>query len=184
MKIGYARVSTTDQNLDIQIKELENAGCDIIFKEKVSGTHLKRPELLRMLDQLRPEDIVIVWKLDRLARSTRDLLDICDRIAISKASFRSISEKWADTTSPGGKMILTVFAGIAEFERSLIVERTSSGRKAAQKRGVKFGRPSKLDPNQIDAIKSLLEKGNSVKKVAETFKTHPSTIYRMLANLN
>ncbi len=100
---------------------------------------------------------------------------------MTKDSFRSLSEIWADTTSSGGKMILTVFAGIAEFERDLIVERTSSGRLAAQKRGVKFGRPLKLDSNQIDAIKSLLEKGNSVKKVAETFITHPATIYRILA---
>lgn len=181
MKIGYARVSTTDQNLEIQLEELKKAGCEKIYKEKVSGTHLKRPELLRMLEQLRHDDQVIVWKLDRLARSTRDLLAICDLIAGSKAGFRSLSETWADTTTSGGKMILTVFAGIAEFERDLIVERTSSGRLAAQKRGVKFGRPLKLDSNQIDAIKSLLEKGNSIKTVAETFKTHPATIYRILA---
>jgi len=181
MKIGYARVSTTDQNLEIQLQELNKAGCEKVYKEKVSGTHLKRPELLRMLEQLRQDDQVIVWKLDRLARSTRDLLAICDQIAGSKAGFRSLSETWADTTTPGGKMILTIFAGIAEFERELIVERTSSGRLAAQKRGVKFGRPLKLDSNQIDAIKSLLEKGNSIKTVAETFKTHPATIYRILA---
>jgi len=181
MKIGYARVSTTDQNLEIQLRELKKAGCAKFFKEKISGTHLKRPELVRMLDQLRKDDQVIVWKLDRLARSTRDLLSICDQIAESKASFRSLSETWADTTTPGGKMILTVFAGIAEFERDLIVERTSTGRQAAQKRGVKFGRPQILDSNQIDAIKSLLEKGSSVKKVAETFKVHSATIYRMLA---
>jgi DNA invertase Pin-like site-specific DNA recombinase len=181
MKIGYARVSTTDQNLEIQLQELKKAGCEKIYKEKVSGTHLKRPELLRMLDQLRQDDQVIVWKLDRLARSTRDLLAICDQITYSKANFRSLSEAWADTTTPGGKMILTVFAGIAEFERELIVERTSSGRQAAQKRGVRFGRPPKLDPNQITAIKNLLEKGNSVKEVAKIFKAHPATIYRFLS---
>lgn len=181
MKIGYARVSTTDQNLEIQLEELKKAGCEKVYKEKVSGTHLKRPELIRMLDQLRQDDQVIVWKLDRLARSTRDLLAICDQITGSKAGFRSLSETWADTTTPGGKMILTIFAGIAEFERELIVERTRSGRQAAQKRGVKFGRPQKLGSDQIDAIKSLLEKGNSVKKVAETFKTHQATIYRILA---
>lgn len=180
MKIGYARVSTIDQKLEIQIRELKKAGCEKIYKEKITGTHLKRPELQRMLDQLRKNDQVIVWKLDRLARSTRDLLAICDQIAEAKAGFRSLSETWADTTTPGGKMILTVFAGIAEFERDLIVERTSSGRYAAQKRGVKFGRPSKLSSNQIDAIKSLLEKGKSVRKVAETFKIHPATLYRIL----
>jgi DNA invertase Pin-like site-specific DNA recombinase len=181
MKIGYARVSTSEQHLDVQLAELKKAGCEKIYKEKMSGTHQNRPELQRMIDQLRKGDQVIVWKLDRLARSTRDLLDICDRIGAAKASFRSLSETWADTTTPGGKMILTVFAGIAEFERDLIVERTASGRTAAQKRGVKFGRPGKLSPSQLEAIRSLLAQGKSVKDVAEAFKTHPSTIYRNLA---
>ena len=180
MKIGYARVSTTEQNLDIQLKELKNAGCEKIYREKLSGTHLNRPELNRMLDQLRPRDQIIVWKLDRLARSTRGLLEICDRITQAKAAFRSLSETWADTTTPGGKMILTVFAGIAEFERDLIIERTSSGRKAAKERGVKFGRPGKLQPKQIEAIKSLLTQGKSVKEAAEAFKVHPATVYRIL----
>jgi len=180
MKIGYARVSTTEQHLDVQLSELKKAGCEKIYKEKITGTHQNRPELLRMIDQLRKGDEVIVWKLDRLARSTRDLLEICDRIGAAKASFRSLSESWADTTTAGGKMILTVFAGIAEFERDLIVERTASGRVAAQKRGVKFGRPGKLQPEQLSAIKSLLDQGKSVKDVADAFKTHPSTIYRNL----
>src|ERR1035437_8059699 len=117
MKIGYARVSTNEQHLDIQLKELKSAGCEKIYQEKISGTHLNRPELQRMLDQLRPHDQVIIWKLDRLARSTRGLLDICDKITLAQASFKSLSEAWADTTTPGGKMIITVFAGIAEFER-------------------------------------------------------------------
>lgn len=181
MKIGYARVSTTDQNLEIQLDNLKNAGCEKIYKEKISGAHLKRPELLKMIEQLRANDQIIVWKLDRLARSTRDLLNICDQIAASKASFKSLSETWADTTTPGGKMILTVFAGIAEFERDLIIERTSSGRKAAQNRGVKFGRPLKLDENQKESILELIQSGTPVKKVAKSFKTHPATIYRMLA---
>ena len=181
MKIGYARVSTSEQHLDVQLTELKKAGCEKIYKEKMTGTHQNRPELQRMIDQLRKGDQVIIWKLDRLARSTRDLLDICDRIGAAKASFRSLSETWADTTTPGGKMILTVFAGIAEFERDLIVERTASGRTAAQKRGVKFGRPGKLQPSQLEAIKSLLAQGKSVKDVADAFKTHPSTFYRNLA---
>jgi DNA invertase Pin-like site-specific DNA recombinase len=180
MKIGYARVSTTEQHLDVQLSELKKAGCEKIYKEKITGTHQNRPELLLMIDQLRKGDEVIVWKLDRLARSTRDLLEICDRIGAAKASFRSLSESWADTTTAGGKMILTVFAGIAEFERDLIVERTASGRIAAKKRGVKFGRPGKLQPEQLSAIKSLLDQGKSVKDVADAFKTHPSTIYRNL----
>ena len=178
MKIGYARVSTTEQHLTVQLAELKKAGCEKIYKEKITGTHQNRPELKRMIDHLRPGDLVVIWKLDRLARSTRELLDICDQIGSAKASFKSISETWADTTTPGGKMILTVFAGIAEFERDLIVERTASGRVAAQNRGVKFGRPGKLSPGQLEAIKGLLAKGKSVKAVAEAFKTHPSTIYR------
>lgn len=181
MKIGYARVSTKEQHLDIQFEELEKAGCERIYKEKVSGINPNRPELQRMLDQLRKGDQVIVWKLDRLARSTRDLLSICDQIAEKKADFRSLSETWADTTTPGGKMILTIFAGIAEFERTLIIERTSAGRKDTQNRGVKFGRPLKLKTTQIEDIKLLLAQGKSVKSVAESFKTHPATLYRILA---
>lgn len=181
MKIGYARVSTTDQNLGIQLRELKNAGCKKIYQEKITGTHLKRPELQKMFEHLRDGDQVIVWKLDRLARSTRDLLAICDRIGDAKASFQSLSETWADTTTAGGKMILTVFAGIAEFERDLIVGRTSAGRAAAQERGVKFGRPIKLDNNQMTAIKELIQQGTSIKNVAGAFKIHPATIYRMLA---
>lgn len=180
MKIGYARVSTTDQNLSIQLEELKKSGCEKIYKEKISGTTMSRPELKRMLDSLREGDVVIVLKLDRLARSTRDLLAICDQIAGNKASFQSLSESWANTTTTGGKMILTVFAGIAEFERDLIIERTSSGRKAAQKRGTKFGRPVKLDATQRESIRSLIESGTSIKKIAQTFKTHPATIYRIL----
>ena len=180
MKIGYARVSTAEQHLSIQLAELKKAGCEKIYKEKITGTHQNRPELKRMIDHLRSGDQVVIWKLDRLARSTRDLLDICDQISSAKASFKSISETWADTTTAGGKMILTVFAGIAEFERDLIVERTASGRAAAQKRGVKFGRPGKLSPGQLEAIKGLLAKGKTVKAVAEAFKMHPSTIYRNL----
>lgn len=181
MKIGYARVSTTDQNLELQLLALQEAGCERIYKEKITGTHMERPELLKMLDQLRKDDQIIVWKLDRFARCTRDLLAICDQISEANAVFRSLSETWADTTTPGGKMILTVFAGIAEFERDLIVERTSAGRKLALARGVRFGRPPKLDSRQKEAVKSLLDKGNSVKNVADIFKTHPATIYRMLA---
>jgi DNA invertase Pin-like site-specific DNA recombinase len=180
MKIGYARVSTAEQHLDLQLAALKEAGCEKIYKEKKTGTHQNRPELQRMIDQLRKGDQVIIWKLDRLARSTRDMLDICERIGAAGASFRSLSETWADTTTPGGKMILTVFAGIAEFERDLIVERTDSGRVAAQSRGVKFGRPSKLQPKQLVAIKSLLAQGKSVKDVADAFNINPSTVYRNL----
>ena len=120
MLIGYARVSTDDQNLGLQRTALGEAGCARIYEEKVSGAGRNRPELTRLLDHLRGGDVVVVHRLDRLARSTRDLLDIAELIREADAGLRSLSEPWADTTSPAGRMVLTVFAGIAEFERALI----------------------------------------------------------------
>ena len=122
MKIGYARVSTTEQNLDLQLTALKEAGCRRIYQEKISGAKLNRPELQRLIDQLRPDDIVVVWKLDRLARSTQNLLELADQIKNAEASFCSLSEPWADTTSPSGKMIMTVFAGMAkEYRPSILI---------------------------------------------------------------
>lgn len=120
MRIGYARVSTTDQNLELQLIALKQAGCARIYQEKISGSQRERPELQKLLDQLRSNDIVVVWKLDRLARSTQHLLELVELIRTANASFCSLSEPWADTTSHSGKMIMTVFAGIAEFERELM----------------------------------------------------------------
>ena len=145
MLTGYARVSTDDQDLTLQRAALKEAGCKRVFEEKASGAKRDRPELARMLEQLRDGDVVVVTRLDRLARSTRDLLDIAERLKDGGAGLRSLAEPWADTTSPAGRMVLTVFAGIAEFEKSLIGERTTSGRKAAQARGVRFGRPVGVD---------------------------------------
>lgn len=179
MKIGYARVSTTDQNLDLQLTALKEAGCERIYQEKISGAKRNRPELERLLDQLRPDDIVIVWKLDRLARSTQDLLELANLIKNAEASFCSLSEPWADTASPSGKMILTVFAGIAEFERDLIRERTGAGRIAAKKRGVRFGRPEKMNEEQKLLAKRLLKEDKSVSEIAKTFNVHKATIYRL-----
>jgi DNA invertase Pin-like site-specific DNA recombinase len=179
MKIGYVRVSTQDQNLDIQNELLKEAGCERIYKETVSGAKRARTELQRLLDSLRPDDTVIVWKLDRLARSTRDLLDITDTIQKTGAKFTSLSEPWADTTSPANKMVMTVFSGIAEFERELIRERTTSGRIHAQKRGVQFGRPQRLSVDQKELAHRLLEEGKSVRQVATTFGVHVATIYRL-----
>ena len=181
MYIGYARVSTEDQNLDIQTHALRQAGCDRIFQEKLSGAHRQRPELAKMLEQLREGDAVVIWKLDRLARSTRDLLDIADAIGKIGAGLRSLSEPWADTTSPAGRMVLTVFAGIAEFERELIRERTGTGRIAAMKRGVRFGRPVRLNTEQAILARRLLDEGKSAKEVAMTFGVNRSTIYRATA---
>jgi DNA invertase Pin-like site-specific DNA recombinase len=139
MKVGYARVSTQDQSLDLQLRALKKAGCRKIFQEKASGGTRVRPEFQRMLDQLREGDVIVVWKLDRLARSTRHLLETVEIICDAGARFQSLSEPWADTTTHAGKMIMTVFAGIAEFERDLIRERTAAGRNAAKQRGVRFG---------------------------------------------
>ena len=181
MLTGYARVSTDDQDLMLQRAALKDAGCKRIFEEKASGAKRDRPELARMLEQLRDGVVVVVTRLDRLARSTRDLLDIAERLREAGAGLRSIAEPWADTTSPAGRMVLTVFAGIAEFERSLIGERTSTGRKAAQDRGVRFGRPAALTPEQVALGRRLIDEGKSVREVARSFlKCHPATLYREL----
>jgi DNA invertase Pin-like site-specific DNA recombinase len=181
MKIGYARVSTMDQNLDLQLKALKKERCQKIFREKVSGITRHRPEFQRMLDQVREGDTIVVWKLDRLARSTRDLLNTMEMLSDSGAKFQSISEPWANTTTHAGKMIMTVFAGIAEFERDLIRERTGAGREAAKKRGVRFGRPRKLNPEQLQLASELIDQGKAVREIAKTFKVHEATIYRLAA---
>lgn len=180
MFIGYARVSTDAQDLTTQRELLSAAGCMRIFAEKVSGHHADRPELARMLDHLRPGDVVTVTSLDRLARSVRDLLDLAETIRESGAGLRSLSEPWADTTSPAGRMLLTVFAGIAEFERSLIVERTRRGREAARRRGVRFGRPTALTPAQIEHARVLLAEGRTAAEVAGLLGVHRATLYRAL----
>lgn len=182
MNFGYARVSTEGQELENQMAALQQAGCVRLFCEKLSGAQRQRPELARMLEQLRESDIVTVTKLDRLARSTRDLLEIADAINDAGAGLRSLSEPWADTTSPAGTMILTVFAGIAEFERKLILERTQAGRAAALQRGVRFGRPVKLSTEQILLAKRLLSEGQPARTVARTLGVHAATLYRRIAS--
>ena len=179
--LGYARVSTDDQDLTHQRAELHAAGCTRIYAEKITGTRRDRPELARLLDHLRPGDVVTVTRLDRLARSTRDLLDIAERIQAAGAGLRSLAEPWADTTTPAGRMVLTVFAGIAEFERTLIIDRTRSGREAAKRRGVKFGPRPTLTPAQIEHARELIEQeGRTVKEVAALLGVHRSTMYRVL----
>lgn len=182
LRLGYARVSTDAQDLTNQREQLAAVGCSRIFAEKVTGTRRDRPELARLLDHLRPGDVVTVTRLDRLARSTRDLLDIAERIQAAGAGLRSLAEPWADTTSPAGRMVLTVFAGIAEFERSLIIDRTRNGREAAKARGVKFGPRPTLTPAQIEHARELIDRdGRTVKEAAELLAVHRSTLYRALA---
>ena len=180
MKIGYARVSTDDQNLDIQCRRLSVAGCEKMFEEKISGAARKRPALEKLLGHLRKDDVLVVVRLDRLARSTAELLRIAEQITEKQAGLQSLDEPWADTTFPAGKMVLTIFGGIAEFERSLILSRTQDGRQAAKARGVAFGRPKKMRPEQQELARQLLLEGKSVSAVARTFNVHPATIYRCI----
>ncbi|MBN3848828.1 recombinase family protein [Paraburkholderia sp. Ac-20342] len=141
-----------------------------------------RPQLDNLLTHLRPRDVVIVTRLDRLARSILDLLEIVERIRDVGAGLRSLAEPWADTTTPGGRMVLTVFGGMAEFERSLIVERTSTGRAAAKAHGTKFGRKPKLAPPQLKHIYQLVDEGKaSRQEIADLFGIDRSTLYRVLA---
>jgi DNA invertase Pin-like site-specific DNA recombinase len=139
--VGYARVSTNGQTLASQEAQLAAAGCAKVYAEKVSGVRTDRAKLTKLLKGLEPGDVVIVTRLDRLARSTRDLLNILDSVTKAGASFKSLGDAWADTTTPHGRLILTVLGGLAEFERELIRARTGEGRARARERGVHMGRP-------------------------------------------
>lgn len=180
MKFGYARVSTTEQNLDLQIDALKAKKCDHIFSEKISSRTKYRPELERLLSQLRVDDELIIYKLDRIARSTTELLNLIENLTNKGVTVKSLNEKWADTTTPAGKAMITVFAGFAEFERDLIRQRTSDGRTAAKKRGVCFGRPHKLKSAQKQLIHTAYSNGASVAILAFSFKVSKDTIYRAL----
>ncbi len=180
MRLGYARVSTDEQTLTSQCHRLSAAMCEKLFEEKISGAARNRPKLEKLLEQLRKGDVLVVTRLDRLARSTSELLRIAERITEKSAGLQSLDEPWADTTSPSGRMIMTVFAGIAEFERTLILSRTQEGRLAAQARGVAFGRPKKMQPDQQELARDLVRDGKSISAVARTFNVHPATIYRVL----
>jgi DNA invertase Pin-like site-specific DNA recombinase len=176
MRLGYARVSTGDQTLDGQCQRLSTAGCEKLFEEKISGARRNRPKLEKLIEQLRKGDT----RLDRLARSTSELLRIAERLTEKNAGLQSLDEPWADTTSPSGRMVMTIFAGIAEFERTLILSRTTDGRLAAKARGVAFGRPRKMRPDQQELARELVRDGKSISAVARTFDVHPATIYRVI----
>jgi DNA invertase Pin-like site-specific DNA recombinase len=178
-KLGYARVSTNGQDLAGQIAELEAAGCARIYREKVSGAKTDRPELAKLLRALDRGDVVIVSRLDRLARSTRDLLNVLDAVARAGAGFRSLKDTWADTTTPHGRLMLTVLGGLAEFERELIRARTGEGRKRAKARGIKFGRPPKLTPHQRQEALQRLAAGETQADIARTYNVDATTIGRL-----
>lgn len=178
MIIGYARVSTEDQNLDTQITILKEAGAERIFAEKISGAKRTRPELERLIDQLRPGDVVLVAKYDRLARSLVDLLDIVARIEAADAGFKSIAED-IDTTTPAGRLIFHVFASIAQFERERIRERTMEGLEAARRKGRVGGRPPALSEDQKAEVLRLKTEGRAVKDIAALFKVSAATVKRV-----
>jgi DNA invertase Pin-like site-specific DNA recombinase len=176
---GYARVSTADQKLDNQRDKLIEAGADKIFSEKESGAKSDRMALAKALAALKPGDTLLVTRLDRLARSTLDLLNTLEQISTRKADFRSLSDPWADTTTPHGKLMLTVLGGIAEFERSLIRMRCDEGIQKARARGVRFGRKPILTKFQIDEAKRRLEAGESQSEIGRMFGVSYQTIGRI-----
>jgi DNA invertase Pin-like site-specific DNA recombinase len=174
--LGYARVSTQDQNLSGQIEALRAAGAATIFREKVSGVRADRPQLAKLMAKLEAGDVVAVTKLDRLGRSTRELLDLIERIGKAGASFRSLGDPLWDTGSPQGRLLSTLLAAIAEFERELIRERTGEGRKRA---GVKFGRKRKLsDYQRREAIKRRSD-GERLADIAKSYAVDISMISRL-----
>ncbi len=158
MIYGYARVSTDDQTLDTQRAKLTEAGAEKIFAEKESGAKADRKALRDALKALQPGDVLVVTRLDRLARSTLDLLNTLDAIAKAGAGFKSLADTWADTTTPHGKLMITILGGLAEFERSLIIARTGEGRARAMARGVKFGRKLKLSPRSLACSASVIRR--------------------------
>jgi DNA invertase Pin-like site-specific DNA recombinase len=176
---GYARVSTDGQTLDAQHAKLTAEGAEKIFSEKESGAKTDRKALAKALASLEPGDMFLVTRLDRLARSTMDLLNTLDTIAKAGAGFRSLADTWADTTTPHGKLMLTILGGLAEFERSLILTRTGEGRTRAMARGVKFGRKPKLtDYQKVDAIRRR-EAGESLSEIGRLFGVNYQTIGRL-----
>jgi DNA invertase Pin-like site-specific DNA recombinase len=176
---GYARVSTGGQTLDAQITQLKAAGAERVFREKVSGARADRPELKRLLRALGPGDVVLITRLDRLARSTRDLLNILAGFAESGVGFRSLNDAWADTTTPHGRLMLTVLGGLAEFERELIRARTGEGRAKAMAKGVRFGRKPKLTPHQKREALTRRDAGETLVEIGRSYNVSHSTISRL-----
>src|SRR5947207_2205818 len=179
---GYARVSTNGQDLGSQEAELMAAGCAKVFKEKVSGAKTDRPELAKVIGRLEPGDVLVVTRLDRLARSTRDLLNVIAAISDRGAGFKSLKDAWADTTTAHGRLMLAVLGGLAEFERELIRARTGEGRARAKARGVRFGRPPKLTPHQRREALQRLAAGETQADIARTYNVDATTIGRLLGD--
>jgi DNA invertase Pin-like site-specific DNA recombinase len=179
MKYGYARVSTDGQSVDAQARQLTKAGCTKVFLEVASGAKTDRVQLRRALAALEADDVLMVTRLDRLAQSTRDLLNTLAAITERKAGFLSLADAWADTTTPHGRLMVTVLEGLAEFERELIRARTSEGRTRAKARGVRMGRRPKLTPHQKQDALRRKANGEAVREIARSYDVHNSTISRL-----
>jgi DNA invertase Pin-like site-specific DNA recombinase len=180
MRIGYARVSTQEQDNAAQIAALKEAGCKRIFEEKATGGRWERPELHRLLDQLREGDALVVWKLDRLSRSLKDVLSLMEKVEMAEAGFLSLTEA-IDTTTPSGRMMMQIVGSFAEFERAMLRERTRNGLSAARAQGRVGGRRPKLTSGQEREILTMIGSGQkTAADAARLFKVHPSTVGRLL----
>jgi DNA invertase Pin-like site-specific DNA recombinase len=179
MIYGYARVSTDGQSVDAQVAALRAAGASKVFREVASGAKTDRMQLKRALAALTPGDVLLVTRLDRLARSTRDLLNTAHAITAKGAGFRSLGDTWADTTTPHGRLMLTVLGGLAEFERELIRTRTGEGRARAKARGKSLGRPFTLTSHQSEEVVRRREAGELLREIARSYNVSPATISRV-----
>ncbi len=181
MKVGYSRVSTREQNLDLQQDALMNAGCDKIYSEKISGVKSERPELGKAIEYCREGDTLVVWKLDRIGRSTKNLIEIVTTLSEKGVHLKSLNES-LDTSTPGGKLIFHIFASLAEFERDIISDRTKAGLEAARQRGRSGGRPRSIDSDLLEKIKKMYAAGISISDLSEQLKVSKPTIYRYLSS--
>ncbi len=185
MILGYARVSTIEQNLDRQLDQLKQAGADEIHQEKITGTKADRPELNRLFDRLREGDTVLITDLTRLGRSTKDLFALVEKIKDKGANIKSLKESWLDTTTAQGKLMFTFMAGISQFERDLISQRTLEGLEAARARGKKGGRISKLDMTKKKAIYDFYcQKKNTIGEICDMFGITKPTMYRVVEEIS
>ena len=185
MKIGYARVSTGLQNLNLQEDRLNQYGCEKIFSDHISGSRSKRPGLDKAIEFARSGDTIVVWRLDRLGRNMADLITLVNELNNRGVSFHSLEENITmDKSSSTGQLLFHLFAAFAEFERNLILERSSAGRIAARARGRYGGRPEKLNKQDLNLLKTLYDNGTPIKTIAEQWKVSRTTIYRYLNKLN
>ncbi|HAR0522074.1 recombinase family protein [Enterococcus faecium] len=185
MKIGYARVSTGLQNLNLQEDQLNQHGCEKIFSDHISGSKSKRPGLDKAIEFARSGDTIVVWRLDRLGRNMEDLITLVNELNNRGVSFHSLEENITmDKSSSTGQLLFHLFAAFAEFERNLILERSSAGRIAARARGRYGGRPEKLNKQDLKLLKTLYDNGTPIKTIAEQWKVSRTTIYRYLNKLN